>query len=149
MLICCMCVKTKVANRLSTLSLVAEEPCLHSGLLISGDKSSHIIMFDFYFHQARSKAPFYIPVIFSRCFLIHPLLVSISIDPPFLSFLFFLFLYLILSPFSLSRAQLFVSLHQEGVHSGGPTASLSGVFAAVWLQLLGCDKEGKEEKFPH
>lgn len=28
-------------------------------------------------------------------------------------------------------------------------ASLSGVLASVLLQLLGCDKESKEEKFSH
>ena len=36
-----------------------------------------------------------------------------------------------------------------GVAKGGLMASLSCVLAAVLLQLLGCDKERKEEKFSH
>lgn len=42
---------------------------LHSGLFKSGDKSSNIIRFDFYFHQEHSsKAAIYIPVTLSQRF---------------------------------------------------------------------------------
>lgn len=36
-----------------------------------------------------------------------------------------------------------------GVAEGGATASLSGVFAAVWAQLSGCDKESIKTKRFH
>lgn len=36
-----------------------------------------------------------------------------------------------------------------GVAEGGPTASLSGVFAAVWAQLSRCDKESIKKKHFH
>lgn len=71
---------------------------------------------------------------------------SLSLSIPL--FFFVVFLSLSLSIFFFFWAAFHVTPPGRGAE-GGLMASLSGVFAAVSLQLLGCDKESKEEKFSH
>lgn len=110
---------------------------LHSLLFKSGDKSSNIIRFDFYFYQERfSKGPHLHSCHIVTAVLRHSLFVLISIDSP--SFLSFISLSLSLPLFS---SAAFGVTPPGGFAGGLPTALLSGAFAAVSLQLSACDKE--------
>lgn len=118
-----------------------------SSLAIFVEKSSkcphhHLI---FIFIKSIQK-PIYIHAIFTRV-LFHSLSLSLYL---YLSIPLFPFLSLFLS-FCLSLlSSICLSCHSiRRDAEGGLMASLSGVFAAVLLQLLGCDKERKEEKFSH
>lgn len=112
--------------------------------------SSHLI---FFFPSRAFKSPFTfkpyshwgslslaLPLSLSLSFPLFPLPLA-----PSLSLSFFLSLAVDLS---VPRSAFHVN-PLGGVAEGGLMASLSGVLAAVLLQLLGCDKERKGEKFSH
>lgn len=79
-----------------------------------------------------------------------PLAFSLSLSSPSLTLSLYppLFLSFSLSVSLFLRSAFHVT-RLGGAAEGELMVSLSGVLAAVSLQLLGCDKERKEEKFSH
>lgn len=111
-----------------------------SSLVVFGEKaqSAHIITFYFYFHQEHSKAHLHSnhihTVVLFHSFSLFPLYLYLFLSFPsshLLSLSFFLFVYL-----SSLRSAFHVT-PLGGVAEGGLMASLSGVLAAILLQLLG------------
>lgn len=140
------CINVKNNNRLLLLSLAVEGSIyiqFNGHICWKISKCSHHYIW-FYFHQEHSKANLQSCHFHTGVSLLLALFFFISIYslfPPFHSLFHF---------FSFSLTFLPSVFHVTPLAGVGELmASLSDVLAVVLLQLLGCDKERKEEKFSH